>query len=78
MPELFRFFGIRFFFFSNEHLPIHIHVKNGDGTAKFNIEPLELIENIGIKQKDIYLAESIIEENKELIIEKWNERFKNK
>lgn len=47
MPELFRMFGMRFFFFSNEHLPILIHVKNADGSAKFNIDPLELIENNG-------------------------------
>ncbi len=63
MPELFRFFGMRFFFFSNEHLPIYIHVKNADGTAKFEINPLKMIENNGIKSKDIHLAESIIEEN---------------
>lgn len=75
MPELFRMFGIRFFFFSNEHLPIHVHVRNADGTARFEIKPLKLIENKGMKQKDIYLAESIIEENADLIEEKWNEYF---
>ncbi len=69
-------FGIRFFFFSNEHLPIHIHIKNADGTAKFNIDPIELIENNNIKMKDLYLAESIIEENKEIIIERWNQHIK--
>jgi hypothetical protein len=78
MPELFRFFGMRFFFFSNEHLPIHIHVKNGDGTAKFEVNPLKLIENNGIKTKDIYLAESIIEENTEVIIKRWKEYFGKK
>ncbi len=75
MPELFRLFGIRFFFFSNEHLPIHVHVKNADGTARFEVNPLKLIENNGMKSKDIYLAESIIEENADLIVEKWNEYF---
>ena len=35
---------------------------------KFEIDPLRLVENKGIKSKDIYLAESIIEENKELIL----------
>lgn len=75
MPELFRLFGIRFFFFSNEHLPIHVHIKNADGTAKFEVESVKLIENNGIKSKDIYLAESIIEENKEVIIERWKEYF---
>jgi len=51
MLELFRFFGIRFFFFSNEHLPIHVHIKNADGTAKFMIEPeILLVHNNGIKK----------------------------
>jgi hypothetical protein len=72
MPELFRFFGIRFFFFSNEHLPMHVHIRNADGTAKFQVEPsIILVSNNGIKNKDLLLAESIIEENKELIVEYW-------
>lgn len=75
MPELFRMFGLRFFFFSNEHLPIHIHVKNADVTAKFELDPVKLIENKGIKNKDIHLAESIIEENNDLIKERWIEYF---
>jgi hypothetical protein len=50
MPEIFRFFGIRFFYFSNEHLPIYVHIKNGDGTAKFSVEPVQLLENNGIKK----------------------------
>ncbi len=75
MPEIFRFFGIRFFYFSNDHLPIHVHIKNADGTAKFSVSPVELIENKGIKKKDLLLAESIIEENKELIITHWNDFY---
>jgi len=78
MPELFRFFGIRFFFFSNDHLPIHVHVKNADGSARFEVNPLKLIENKGMKNKDIYLAESIIEENTDLIVQKWNDYFNEK
>jgi hypothetical protein len=76
MPELFRFFGIRFFFFSNEHLPIHIHIKNADGDAKYEINPIRLIENNGMKNKDLKLAESIIEENQDIIEQKWKEYFK--
>ena len=75
MPELFRLFGIRFFFFSNEHLPIHVHIENADGDAKFEINPVKLINNNGMKNKDLRLAESIIEENAELIVQKWNEYF---
>lgn len=76
MPELFRLFGIKFFFFSNEHLPVHVHIQNGDGDAKFQINPVILISNNGMKNKDIKLAESIIEENEELIEKRWNEYFK--
>ena len=78
MPELFRLFGIRFFFFSNDHLPIHVHVKNADGSARFEVNPLKLIENKGMKSKDIHLAESIIEENADLIEQKWKEYFSTK
>ena len=76
MPELFRLFGIRFFFFSNEHLPIHVHIENADGDAKFEINPIRLVSNNGMKNKDIKLAESIIEENEELIEKRWKEYFK--
>lgn len=76
MPELFRMFGMSFFFFSNDHLPIHVHVSNSDGEAKFQVLPeIELIGNDGMKRKDIRLAESIIEENADLIIKRWKEFF---
>ena len=77
MAEIFRMFGMRFFFFFLEHEPIHVHVKNADGKAKFDILPegIVLVENKGIKIKDIKAAEMVLEENKELAIEKWNEYF---
>ncbi len=77
MPELFRFFGIKFFFFSREHLPIHIHIENADGDAKFILDPLTLVENNGMKNKDLKIAEGIIEENKEVIELRWKEYFSN-
>lgn len=64
MPELFRLFGIRFFFFSNEHLPIHIHIKNSDGDAKFVINPIQLIENHGMKNKDLNLLKALLKKMK--------------
>lgn len=77
MPELFRMFGMRFFFYMNDHLPIHIHVRNGDGEARFEVEVVKLIESKGIKPKDLVLAEALIEERKEEIIKKWKEVFDN-
>ena len=78
MPEIFRFLGIRFFYFSNDHLPIHVHVKNSDGTAKFEINPVRLIESKGMKNKDLKIAEGLIEENQDLIAKHWVEYFSNK
>ena len=78
MPTLFYFFGLRFFFYSNDHEPIHVHVSNSDGEAKFQVSPLELIENRGLKPKDIRYAEAAIEENKEIIIQRWNEFYNKK
>jgi Domain of unknown function (DUF4160) len=75
MPELFRMFGMRFFFYMNDHLPIHIHVKNADGEARFEVEIVRLIESKGIKPKDLVLAEALVEERKEEIIKKWKEVF---
>lgn len=65
-------FGMKFFFYSLEHLPIHIHVRNADGIAKFNPEPeILLIEAKGMKPKDLMLAEALIQERKDEIIKKW-------
>lgn len=40
MPTILNIKGYRFFFYSNEHLPIHIHLEKGDATAKFILEPI--------------------------------------
>jgi hypothetical protein len=73
MPELFRMFGMRFFFYSLEHLPIHIHVRNADGEAKFELEPVKLIFSRGMKPKDLVLAEALVSERRDEIVAKWKE-----
>lgn len=75
MPTLFYAFGMRFFFYSNEHNPIHVHVRNADGEAKFSVEALRCIDNKGLKNKDLKLAKMLIEENKELILKAWYAHF---
>ena len=76
MPTLLILFGLRFYFYTNDHQPIHIHVENADGEAKFELEnEVKLIYNKGLKKKDLRLAESIIEENAENFIEHWKNIF---
>ncbi len=76
MPTLFIIFGFRFFFWSNEHDPIHVHISKGDAEAKYNINEVKLVENFGFKKNELRMIESIIEENKDIIIERWIEYFK--
>lgn len=76
MPTLLILFGLRFYFYTREHEPIHVHVKSSEGIAKFIIEnEVVLVDNKGVKAKDIKLAESILEENKENFQEEWKKIF---
>lgn len=70
-------FGVRFLFYANDHEPIHVHVIKGDASAKFTLFPVTLVRNNGFKSSELKMAESIIEENQEVIAEHWN-RFFNK
>ena len=75
MPTIIFLFGLRFFFYSEEHLPIHIHVQNGDGRAKIMVETGEIAENNGIKQKKKKKATEIVDQYRDDIIKAWNEYF---
>ena len=37
MPKIFEYFGFIFYFFSNEHEPIHVHVLHGDKESIFDL-----------------------------------------
>ena len=77
MPELWRLYGMRFFFYSREHEPVHVHVKSPDGMAKFNVRysGVELVCNSGMKQKDVSIALDEIVRRRELVISEWESRF---
>lgn len=68
-------FGLRFYFYSDEHLPIHVHVTSGDGRAKIEVETAEVIENQGIKPKDLKRAVDAVKQYKDEIITTWKEYF---
>lgn len=76
MPTVFREAGFRFFFYSNEHGPIHVHVQYQGGEAVFNVEDnVELRESIGLKLKDLSKAENLAITHRKQIIQKWHEYF---
>ena len=63
-------------FYSNDHEPIHVHVIKGNAEARFQVQPdIVLLDNNGLKPAELKLAESLVEENKEMIIERWKAFF---
>lgn len=74
MPTIFEKDGYKFFFYSNEHTPIHVHVRHGGGEAVFEVEDLiELRESQNMKINELRKAQKLALENRNLILEKWNE-----
>ncbi len=69
--------GFRFFFYSNEHLPKHIHIEKAEKTAKFNLENVELVKSSGFNSTQLKTMRNLVEVNQELLIQKWDEFFSN-
>ena len=78
MPEVFKFGGYSYFYYSREHEPIHIHVEGNGSYAKFDLvnEEFVLKEKHGIKTGDLKRIHDIITENKDIIKNHWNNFFK--
>jgi hypothetical protein len=74
MPTLLNKNGFKFFFYANEHDPMHIHVMKGEGFAKIELESLRVVQNY-LKPKDLKSALGIIQDNKNDFIRIWNEWF---
>lgn len=78
MPTIFIIFGFIFKFYSDDHEPIHIHVVKDGHETKYNVEPVVAqVFNHGFKKHEISMIESIIEENVDVIKDRWNEYFKS-
>lgn len=72
MPTIFELFGLRFFFYADEHSPIPVHIVKGDAEAKIEIDPeIKLIYNHGLKAQDVRRAIRLAKMYKDDIIEIW-------
>ena len=85
MPKIYEYLGFIFFFFSNEHEPIHVHVINSGYQTIFELVILdgELIEirrrsakgYTPLSEKDATVAEEFIRAYYRNIVEKWMNFF---
>ena len=54
MPTLLIIFGMRFFFYLDEHAPIHVHIERSGKKAKIDLYPdIKLVYNHGLKEQEI-------------------------
>ena len=85
MPKIYEYFGFIFFFFSNEHEPIHVHVTKSGAQTVFELILMdgELAEirkraEAGyelLDEKDSRVAEDFIRVYYKNIVEKWMNFF---
>ena len=79
MPVIFRYNGFRFFFYSNEGSPkepIHVHVFNAEGEAKFWLYPIvHLNDSDGFDARTLRELAEVVKQNTALIERVWNEYF---
>ena len=78
MPTVLRKEGFRFFFYSNDHEPVHIHVEKEDHTAKFLLEPVQLIRSKGFNANEISNIRKLVIQEQHNFKQYWNEYFNNK
>jgi len=85
MPKIFEYFGFIFFFYSNEHEPIHVHVMHKGCQSIFELimldgklEEIRVREKAGeepLSSKDQKTAEEFIRKYSKNIIAKWVKFF---
>ena len=81
MPKIFEYFGFVFFFYSNEHEPIHVHVIHSGCQSIFELimmngelTEVRVREKAGeepLSGKDAKTAEAFIRKYSKNIIDKW-------
>ena len=85
MPKIYEYFGFIFFFFSNEHEPIHVHVMKSGFQTVFELvlmdgelQEIRTRAEAGyptLSEKDTATAEEFIRAYYKNIVEKWMNFF---
>ncbi|MFN0030861.1 MAG: DUF4160 domain-containing protein [Flavobacteriales bacterium] len=84
MPKIFEYFGYLFMFYTNEHLPVHVHVSKQDRESKVELHytadglKLSVKKVKGKKQltsKELQEAERFIHRYHLEILSKWNQVY---
>lgn len=79
MPVVFREGPYKFFFYSNEGVPLkkpHIHVRGAGGEAKIALTaPFDVLVSIGYSSSALKTLSSIVYKNHQILLRAYNEYF---
>ena len=76
MPTLLLIFGMRFFFYLDEHEPIYVHVSYNGKKAKIDLLPeVKVVYNHGLKEQELKKAIDTCMIYREEFIVEWHKRF---
>ena len=76
MPTVLRSGPYRLFFYAGDgEEPPHVHVERDDCEAKFWLDPVRLQWSHGFSANQINDIERLVVENRELLLDGWNEFF---
>ena len=76
MPTILKIDGFRFFFFSDEHTPEHIHIEKGDSYARIELAELKVTDSYNLNSKELKKLLKLVKENRDKLKGAWNEYFK--
>jgi len=75
MPTVLRIDGYRFFFFSDEHLPRHIHIEKAECYLRIDLEKMVVTDSYKLSSKEINKLLDLTHEHREALLGAWDEYF---
>ena len=76
MPTVLLINGYRFYFYLNEHEPIHIHVSKSGKEARIVLVPvIDVTYNRGFKKNELRDIIDIIVQRYDILLNAWRQTF---
>ncbi len=75
MPTVLRIDGYRFFFFSDEHLPVHIHIEKAESYMRIDLETMRVTDCYQISSKEIKRVLLLTQKHRKELLGAWHEYF---
>lgn len=71
-PTIIRPRNYQVMIFTNDHPPAHVHVRRAGNEARISLDPIEVMDNYGFRNREIKQILRIIEDNQTLLLTEWD------